>query len=416
MESNINVRKTFKNLEKSTYKFTTVVEDLLESKIRWLCDRFPHNEWSGLLFYETEGKLADGTLKVLCKDMHLMDYGSATFTEYYEDASIIKYMDDNDLLLCNIGIIHSHNTMAAFFSGTDTNTLKQEGNDKDNFFSLIVNNAGNYCSGITVKMTDEIKNTTNDFYFTDFDGRKAVYKSEPYDYSDWLVYWAEGEVQRETPTHDVDFTDRIEEIKADKEKNANRYTYTSGYAYGSGYHSNYSGSYGPLFDRSYEYSGNKSTTNSYNKFDSYSSWLANRHFEYADENDMYEDKFLQLLTMSLFTNHNSKLNLATFIRMLPKMVEHRFGTESAYFNALESFTDLVFDDCVEEDVIKACEYILNKVKLYKTNTAFESFIGWVTYYLSMFKEIEEEDKEFSSKVNDDRDVVFPKEDPYHWNR
>lgn len=105
-------KKILKGLEKNEYKFETIVEDLLESKIRWLCDKFPHNEWSGILFYETEGKLVDGTLKVFCKDMHLMDYGSSTFTEYYEDSSMIEYMDDNDLLMCNIGIIHSHNTMA----------------------------------------------------------------------------------------------------------------------------------------------------------------------------------------------------------------------------------------------------------------------------------------------------------------
>ena len=407
MESKV---KVLKNLEKSTYKFTTIVEDLLESKIRWLCEKFPHNEWSGILFYETEGKLADGSLKVYCKDMHLMDYGSATFTEYYEDGSMIKYMDDHDLLLCNIGIIHSHNTMAAFFSGTDTNTLKQEGNDKDNFFSLIVNNAGKYCSGITVKMTDEIRSSTNDFYFTDFDGRKSVYKTEPYSYSDWLVYWAEGEISIETPTHTVDYTDRIEEIKAEKEKKGNRCTYATG---SYPYQSNYSGSYGPLFEHNYSYRRDYLDQG----FNDHSEWLARKHFEYANENDLYEDKFLQLLTMSIFTNHNSKLNLATFIRMLPKMVETRFGSESMYFNALESFTDLVFDDCVVEDVIKTCEYILNKTKLFKTNTAFESFIGWVTYYLSMLKEDEEIDEKYISKVEDedDRDRVFPTEDPYHWS-
>ena len=48
MESKV---KVLKNLEKSTYKFTTIVEDLLESKIRWLCEKFPHNEWSGILFW-----------------------------------------------------------------------------------------------------------------------------------------------------------------------------------------------------------------------------------------------------------------------------------------------------------------------------------------------------------------------------
>lgn len=40
-----------------------------------------------------------------------------------------------------------------FFSGTDTNTLLQEGKDCNNFLSLIVNNAGDYTAAITRKIT-----------------------------------------------------------------------------------------------------------------------------------------------------------------------------------------------------------------------------------------------------------------------
>lgn len=47
----------------------------------------------------------------------------------------------------------------AFFSGTDRNTLKNEGSDCNNFLSLIVNNAGQYEAAITRKVT-----TSNSIY------------------------------------------------------------------------------------------------------------------------------------------------------------------------------------------------------------------------------------------------------------
>lgn len=42
--------------------------------------------------------------------------------------------------------------MSAFFSGQDLATLREEGNDRNCFVSLIVNNAGTYCAAITRKM------------------------------------------------------------------------------------------------------------------------------------------------------------------------------------------------------------------------------------------------------------------------
>ena len=43
--------------------------------------------------------------------------------------------------------------MSTFFSGTDTNTLKEEGSDVNHFVSLIVNNAGTYNAAITRKIS-----------------------------------------------------------------------------------------------------------------------------------------------------------------------------------------------------------------------------------------------------------------------
>ena len=84
-----------------------------------------------------------------------MDRGGGATTEIdYNTPEIAGYLAQNpELLDCFQGLLHSHHTMSAFFSGTDQNTLLQEGKDMNNFVSLIVNNAGNYVAGITRRVT-----------------------------------------------------------------------------------------------------------------------------------------------------------------------------------------------------------------------------------------------------------------------
>ena len=44
--------------------------------------------------------------------------------------------------------------MAAFFSGTDSNTLLNEGIDSCHYLSLVVNNAGKYVARVTRRLTE----------------------------------------------------------------------------------------------------------------------------------------------------------------------------------------------------------------------------------------------------------------------
>lgn len=129
-----------------------VVSINLERKIRKLASKIPNLEWSGVLFYTSDGKLSDGTLVLTALDVHLMDIGSSGRTSFEVDESVISYMTANDLLDTEIGLIHSHHTMDTFFSGTDINTLTEEAHERSNFLSLIVNNAGKYNAIFTAKM------------------------------------------------------------------------------------------------------------------------------------------------------------------------------------------------------------------------------------------------------------------------
>lgn len=82
-----------------------------------------------------------------------MDLGTTGWTEFQMSSDVTAYIADNlDLFDCDTGLIHSHHTMGAFFSGQDTRTLQTEGNDTHCFVSLIVDTKGTYQAAITRKV------------------------------------------------------------------------------------------------------------------------------------------------------------------------------------------------------------------------------------------------------------------------
>lgn len=128
-----------------------------------MCRKFPTLEWSGVLFTSYEGNFEDGSLVITCQDLYPMDLGTSTYTDFKMDETVAGYIAENiDLFGCDMNLLHSHNNMSCFFSGTDTSTLRSEGNDQNCFVSLIVNNAGNYCAAITRKVQTKLKITTED--------------------------------------------------------------------------------------------------------------------------------------------------------------------------------------------------------------------------------------------------------------
>lgn len=125
----------------------------VEEKIRYLIRKFPHTEWSGVLFYRHEGNFEDNNLVITCEDIYPMDLGSSAWTEFKMDENVASYIADNiELFDCELGLIHSHHTMGAFFSGQDVKTLQVEGSDTNCFVSLIVDTRGTYEAAITRKI------------------------------------------------------------------------------------------------------------------------------------------------------------------------------------------------------------------------------------------------------------------------
>lgn len=138
------------SLKQQNQKFNLKISDKLEKKIRVLCNKFPSTEWSGQLFYTYTGSLDKGDLAFVAEDLLFMDTGDTTTTEFYlDEGNAAAYIADHELWNCQVGLIHSHHSMATFFSGQDTSMLKQEGANRNHFLSLIVNNAGTYSAKLT---------------------------------------------------------------------------------------------------------------------------------------------------------------------------------------------------------------------------------------------------------------------------
>ena len=204
-------------LKKQDNTYKLIITPELEEKIRFLCARFPNNEYSGVLFYDYTGRFEDNSLVLTAKDFCLMDYGSATYTEFNKSAEICNYMIEHDLLEYQQALLHSHNVMCTNPSGTDLNTLVEEGSFRNNFLSLIVNNAGNYTAMLTRKVK-HIPHVTETLEYEFFGDGTINLGTDKYDAveSYEIEYFF---LDIEKPTINIGYTDlfdRINEISNSK--------------------------------------------------------------------------------------------------------------------------------------------------------------------------------------------------------
>ena len=201
--------------------FKIVIPAEVEKKIRFLCKNIWDVEWSGVLFYKVEGAFEDKSLTIRCVDLFQMDIGTSAYTEFNVSPDMATYMVDHPELLeegIYQGLIHSHNNMATFFSGTDTATLSAEGNDMAHFVSLIVNNAGKYTAGITRKYKC-VQTVSEKYTYPTWNGevREGV---ETFDIEEERLEWFNLNIVFENAADDfeTEMMERIKEIKEAKKK------------------------------------------------------------------------------------------------------------------------------------------------------------------------------------------------------
>lgn len=204
-----------------TYNYKLIIPAEVEKKIRFACQKVWNTEWSGTLFFTHEGSFENDDLVIRCVDIYIMDIGTQAYTEFDMNPDVIAYMCQNpELLDCQMGLIHSHNNMSTFFSGTDTATLKEEGRDRNNFVSLIVNNAGTYTAAITRRIkSKQVKESVSFEFFGD--GEKHDTKEYTSDADE--IEWFYLKIEKEGEHYSFpDMASRLEEIKKRKEEEAKR--------------------------------------------------------------------------------------------------------------------------------------------------------------------------------------------------
>lgn len=104
--------------------------------------------------------------------------------------------------------------MKAFFSGTDTSTLRDLGKDMNHFVSLIVNNIGQYVAKMTTNVTSEVVETittcktfgNKDLTYKEITRRTSFIKIDDLEIVKRTLYYK-------------DLHDRIKDLKKSKAKN-----------------------------------------------------------------------------------------------------------------------------------------------------------------------------------------------------
>ena len=137
-----------------------VTKDIFR-KINYLCNNISSVEWSGTLFYTITGNLKNGTAKIVLRDILPLDIGTGSYTEFKADERFIEFLMDKQeaegdkVLTWQQGLIHSHNNMQVFFSGTDREELLESCPNYNQYLSFICNNRNEFCAKVAQNVVFE---------------------------------------------------------------------------------------------------------------------------------------------------------------------------------------------------------------------------------------------------------------------
>lgn len=168
-------------------------------KFDLLHKEWPNKEWGGLLFYNRDESIDISNLKdiqFIVKDFYPMGLGDAGSNEF-EYTDITKGIKAVEGLDYQIGLVHSHHTMSAFFSGTDINDLVVNHDKYDYYLSLVVNVAKSYVAKLAFAGTTKVVRTFKEngvivessneesvMFIGDLTVELGI---ESYDYPEWFI-------------------------------------------------------------------------------------------------------------------------------------------------------------------------------------------------------------------------------------
>lgn len=330
-------------LVKLDTRYKLVIPPFVEQKIRHLCNRVWEKEWSGALFYKAEGSFEDGSLVITCTDIFVMDIGTVGYTEFDMSPDVMTYMTEHpELMECQMGLIHSHNNMSTFFSGTDTATLKEEGRDRNHFVSLIVNNAGSYTAAITRKVKSK-RIVSETFSYESFEG-VLVEATDNWEEEVEEIQYFHLDITKEGNVYSFPDVDaRLSEIKKAKEAKAKTQSYTQGTFFPGRSYAVDNNKYQEGFSQTPKaVVGQPQLPFDVKEIES------EPPFEPADvvpDQDVKADPklihslCLQLLTGSVMIPNESKIDIKRWVDSMKSVIERRFGAGTEGLKMYQEFIE-----------------------------------------------------------------------------
>lgn len=209
-------------------KSRLIISKEVQSQIMFLHNKIGDIEWSGLLFYSiVSGDISEPeTLVLRTEKIYLMDIGVAAYTEFTPDETIVDFYDKYpESMTQKWGLIHTHHNMNTFFSGTDTDELKDNAGSHNFYLSLIVNHKSDFCAkiGIIAEVEQEVKNKFTFSFGLSFkdlvnNERTETKKDKQLLTIDCIIEFEQGDFE----------VARYNSIKATKDE-ANKKKYSGGY-------------------------------------------------------------------------------------------------------------------------------------------------------------------------------------------
>lgn len=326
-------------LQKNSYKI--IIPAKVENMIRMLCSEVHNVEWSGALFYTYTGSFESNDLVITCQDICVMDIGTGGYTEFIESPIIINYQMEHDLLDCKVGLIHSHNNMPTFFSGTDTGTLREEGSSMNNFVSLIVNNAGKYTAAITrnVKAIKDVRASKSYQFFGE--GEVDLGSSQYYEEGKEIQYFP-LDIVKEEGSNNVILT-RLEEIKKAK---SGLVSVTSFPKFGNDFDKD-TDTFRKFLDDKAKENATKTIKVAPKKTKEptlFDDWDELEEIPYDKEQldpTIVETAALQIVTGGILVTTKNKVNFENWMKQIDKLFDARFEVFEDFKYWVDSHVDLV---------------------------------------------------------------------------
>lgn len=354
-----------------------IIPEEVERKIRLLCREIHNIEWSGVLFYEVAGTFEDNNLVITCKDIYQMDIGNGAYTEYTMNPSVATYMLDHDLMDCYQGHIHSHHNMATFFSGTDTQELKDGGKDTNHFVSLIVNNAGKYTAAITRKI-QSVKTVKEDYNYKSFNDILKTSSRQYDETTEYLEYYnLDIDIKGEIIPFEEEMFNRIKEIREEKSKSKgfNQYSPSSNVT-----------KYEPFTNKTYD---NIKPISSVQKTLPFEEVSDIPYGNVRIDSKIIQSLVKQLITCSIIIPSESSIDILKWVKGMNNLYTKRFGDIKNFKEFATNYVDYLLNSTYDEklmDILDATDMCC--IIAYETMIELSKYPKnpWLNVYIELLEE------------------------------